>query len=663
MGRNSRPWLDGWNALLIAMAFICFMPQAIASEFWAPLKRNVACDVCYGKGRFVATCRFGNALWSTDGHRWWGGKSACTGTYDYMYSVCFGNDQFLAVGRVGKIMRSSDGKNWTAVVSPTTSDLFDVTFADGKYMAVGNNTAVFSSPDGVNWSGPLYTDSGPYPPIYGFSCVGYGNGVWLAVEDGNSRAIRSVDGISWSRVNLGASYKKSMIFDGAGFVLVGEGSAQSTVTTSNDGLHWSSSTAPEDLQGIAHHAGTYVALGKSGTLHTSTDLRTWQASASAAGLSAVTYGNGCFSAIGRSYTATSPDGRNWTVRGKINPNGMNAACWFKESFVVVGDAGFVGNFDGRTQIVTPNTPATGEDLIDVATDGNHCVAVGNYGSLVKTMDGLSWVNVTPPDVSITYGIKRVLGSYVAYGSNDAIHVSANGGQWTTTKNQETSSWNSIASDGTKALLIGGSRVRSSTDLVNWTSLPNSPVTFYDVDYGNGVFVATAYFNGIYTSNDGRNWTAAPIQPAISISGVRFVNGRFIVASASVTGRLFVSIDGKNWTEEASGVEASSDFGQVAYGGGIHLSVGDFGQILMSSRQFGNEAPGGMKLDIDSSGGISLRFPEFSASGGVFRVERSLDMLTWDVIANDVTPDGEGFLFRGKAATGVNAEFFRAAPVN
>jgi len=658
-----------FSRLACLWVFLSSAPPIFAIPLWAPLERNEVHSVCHGKGRYVAVGRYGNTVWSTDGHRWWGGKSAISGSYEHVYAVCFGNDEFFAVGRFGKMMRSADGKEWAAVASPTGTDLFDVTYADGRYMAVGENAVIYSSPDGQTWSGPLFSDSGPYPPVSGLSCVKYGNGAWVAIEDGNTRGARSTDGISWSRMHVGMGYATEMIFEGGKFVVVGSAGSQSNVGRSADGATWQISPAPEPLQDIAFQNGVYVALADSGKLYRSADLQAWTQTGAASGLNDLTAGNGSFVALGRNYTATSPDGTNWTIRGKVHPNDPEAAIWFKDSFVVTGGDGYVGRYDWRTETSSTGTPLSSDSFRCLATDGESCVAVGNNGILIRTVDGEDWENVTPPPPlddpdwtpTIMYNVKHVLGSFVATGSDDTIQVSPDGEHWTTTYQEDKrTSWYSLASNGSKALLVGTNRVSSSTNLSTWTTLPTPPATFFDIAYGNGVFVAVG--NGIYATADGVTWTPGALPGGPYVQKITFANGRFVVAT-EYTSRIFTSANGVEWTEEPTGVEEAGYFGPPAYGDGIFVAVGRFGQVLMSSRAAGAQATNETTLSVDPQKRLSLSIGTGDSAGRLYQIEHSQDLLEWQLIANEVTPDIEGVLYRTEVPEVQPKGFFRVAPVS
>jgi hypothetical protein len=66
------------------------------------------------------------------------------------------------------------------------------------------------------------------------------------------------------------------------------------------GTTWTLRNLGNDLRGVAYGNGTFVAVGKGGTILTSPDGVNWTAQTSGmrSWLSSVTYGNGLFVAVG-----------------------------------------------------------------------------------------------------------------------------------------------------------------------------------------------------------------------------------------------------------------------------------------------------------------------------------------------------------------------------
>ncbi len=186
--------------------------------------------------------------------------------------------------------------------------------------------------------------------------------------------------------------------------------------------------------------------------------------------------------------------------------------------------------------------------------------------------------------------------YVAVGSKsgaDAILTSTDGIAWTH-RPQGGYALSGVAIGNGIAVAAGGSggaRIMTSTDLITWTTptLPLSPPYNYpldmllDVEYGNGVFVATTLDGYVIRSTDGINWTAidAGFYP-LPIKKVIFVNGQFMGVSDD---NIVTSPTGSVWTarEVPSDVGMSPNFYSIAYNGSNKfVAVGDGGVYSTST---------------------------------------------------------------------------------
>jgi len=111
------------------------------------------------------------------------------------------------------------------------------------------------------------------------------------------------------------------------------------------------------------------------------------------------------------------------------------------------------------------------------------------------------------------------------------------------------------------------------------------VQLLGADYGNGIFLLTAYFGGTvttpaitpaaYTSPDGVTWTKRTL-PASSarLGRPRFLNGKFYVGldgGSGSNGAILSTADGVTWSTSANSVPllAANDF---AYNAGVYVGV-------------------------------------------------------------------------------------------
>src|SRR6266511_1579746 len=166
----------------------------------------------------------------------------------------------------------------------------------------------------------------------------------------------------WRNPQPAANTLLSVAYGGGRFVGVG---LLGTVSTSSDGLHWTSppSLTPAHLTGVAYGDGTFVAvgiqgwsgLGENGTILSSEDGKNWakQSSGTMETLGAVAYGNGMFVV--------------WIVNGRAFLTSTNGRDW--------------------TQHVIE---ATGE-ILSIAYGNGTFVAVGGQGPILSSTNGINWI--------------------------------------------------------------------------------------------------------------------------------------------------------------------------------------------------------------------------------------------------------------------------------
>lgn len=282
----------------------------------------------------------------------------------------------------------------------------------------------------------------------------------------------------------------------------------------------------------------------------------------------IAYGNGLFATVAygdgtNNSVATSPDGINWTLRTTPSPT----TVWYRitygnGTFVAVGDAG------------SPNRIMTSPDGI-------------TWTGRTSANDANNWVNVA-------YGAGVFVA--VAYGgvSNRIMYSSNNGATWQGVTTFDSFSWGSVAYGNGRFVALP--LLRSATfsiysfDGINWTASTSqiNPLRWRGIAYGNGLFVAVSEGGGlplavqgtggqqltsrVMTSPDGITWTNR-YAPDLTWSDIAYGNGLFIAVSNLNTGgqRTMTSPDGINWTLRPS---ANDNLGwrSIAYGNGIFVAT-------------------------------------------------------------------------------------------
>lgn len=229
---------------------------------------------------------------------------------------------FRATSSGSEVLESADVHTWNPVAT-ISGFLQDTVYADGRWIAVGGED------DGVIGRGVVYasTDGRSWRRVAGLrettilDSVSYGNGVWIAVTGAHqygdpSATFRSTDGVTWTldRDRGLAGQSDGRIAFGSGRWVMGgfdisSGSGNpsegGTVSISTDARTWT--TAPNapflhnPVMGVAFGNGQWLAITQDGDQPNGTQR---------------TPSSGFFA---------SGDGKTWTRRGHLDPQGFDIA--------------------------------------------------------------------------------------------------------------------------------------------------------------------------------------------------------------------------------------------------------------------------------------------------------------------------------------------------
>lgn len=227
---------------------------------------------------------------------------------------------------------------------------------------------------------------------------------------------------------------------------------------------------------------------------------------------------------------------------------------------------------------------------DVIYGENIFVMAGDAGALAYSPDGISWTHVESPEnvywKALAYGDGRFIAS--GYGETPVCM---------TPYSQRLSGHIAVSENGRE-----------------WDFIRMDDCCWNDVEYGNGMFMATGY----------------RIKSGVSFS----------------TGRVILSVDGKDWSEYNV---SSRDYPCLVYGNGEFLAM-DKGTYIRSS-------DGMIWSDPETIGFpdiVSLAYGSgvYVAAGSSGILTYSLDGESWTVVSRtdarwkSVSSDGSGFLVAG-----------------
>lgn len=248
-------------------------------------------------------------------------------------------------------------------------------------------------------------------------------------------------------------------------------------------------------------------------------------------------------------------------------------------FVAVGYSGkSYYSTNGKTWVAMSGLDSS--FTANCVTYGNgRYVCLGSNGKSYYSTDGETWSPMTT-ELS-NYAVNSVAygnGMFVAVGANNLSYYSTDGETWSPMSGLYTDTkYKPIAvtfGDGKFVCVCNGGRyaqaINGSTE---WTTFTGITAThnFIDVAYGNGLFVAIAE-KEILFSTTGSGWSTAS-GSFQTYKSITYGNGRFVVVG---TGTSLYSHNGKDWYS-MTGLGTTTVYNAVTYGNKKFVCVGASGK--------------------------------------------------------------------------------------
>jgi hypothetical protein len=440
---------------------------------------------------------------------------------------------------------------------PMGNSLNDVTWNGESLVAVGTNGTILTSRDALTW---VARDSGTLTTIKaitwtGSQFVAVGGDYWTS-----GLVITSPDGINWQiQDELGTRILNDVIWDGSQVITV---SSDGSIYSSIDGVEWSHQQ-PLDVasyQAIVWTGERYIAGGSKdynrGLISTSLDGVSWdhiditlQVSDSLADTQPVPRdiiwtGDQVVVVGSEGLILTSPDGINWTQQDAGITDEFSSVTWTGTILVAfnLGDNSIYTSDDGISW--AQQSPGSSLGAIKSTWTGSTIVAVGYYGLIASSNDGISWrTNEDPSSVNLDAQDVTWNGAiYVAVGTDGAIVSSSNGIDWVTEDSPIDLTLNRVIWADQHFYAVGeGGVIISSQDGTSWTILKQGvPISegiedLYDIAWSGSRFVAVGIGGKIVTSEYGIEWLELD----------RSANYRNYLKSIVWTGTEFVAVGSSN----------------------------------------------------------------------------------------------------------------------
>jgi PKD repeat protein len=431
----------------------------------------------------------------------------------------------------------------------------------------------------------------PRPAAHTLTDVAVGPERVVAVGEQGTIQV-SPTGVSWTQVESGVSSDlAAVVWAGEQFLAFGE---SGTVLSSDDGLDWSAVNAgiTNDLTIAAHGNGVTVAGGTGITVYSSTDGGSWTAVEldverldpwETTRLDSLIWAGDRFVGMGKWFAAVSQNGSSWTINQSRAAWGEGIVLvWDGSAILRISHYGVSQSFDGLSWTRVGDGVGlydVGPDIYDIVWTGKELISVGKFWRLGLGLSSTEWIRTAYPDddpyryaLAVAWTGERA----IVVGTAGKIDISPNGIDWSEAQVADRSDVDLVAvAEGDDRLVAVSyyGDIAISHDGFDWELHSGFGHLGADIAYGNGRFVAQGdAFGSIVVSTDGLSWTTYDLEPdrITRINEVDWADNRFW---ALVAHRVYSSLDGETWTEEARHDTGYGTLNGIASANGITVIVG------------------------------------------------------------------------------------------
>ena len=453
-----------------------------------------------------------------------------TRPYYDLNGVTFGDNTFVAVGKTGAIRTSSDnGSSWDNRTSGTTYYFKEVAYGDSIFIAVGQNGRIYTSSDnGTTWSRATWDGNSAH-----LTGLAYGNNISIAVSSSN--VIKSTDnGANWTLKSSAVE-----VYDMAYGNRAASGEVATCGTITHAGDHDDGTYTSVALSGgsgsgaqatviVSGDNVTSVSITNGGTgLYQIGDVLTIDNATIGGDIGEVVtvdnitaggdHDNGTYTSValsdgsGSGAEATVIVSSDNVTSVSITDGGTGL---YQIGDVLTIDNATIGGDDNATiRVATVTVTNATCRVATVTVTSTAFIGVGADGSVCYSTNaspqnhGEAWLCPSPiVSTKKLYGITYGNNKFIAVGQSGTVIRSDDGSVWETRTSNTDRDLSSIAFGNDRFVGVGSYTVIVSTDNGTIFLETETTLTFYDVTFGNGVFVAVGPDEKIYTSTDGDTWT-------------------------------------------------------------------------------------------------------------------------------------------------------------
>ena len=195
-----------------------------------------------------------------------------------------------------------------------------------------------------------------------------------------------------------------------------------------------------------------------------------------------------------------------------------------------------------------NPTPQGNDLNGVVYNGsNQYVAVGDFGTVLTSVDSYTWINGSAGTTKALNDIIWNGTQYLAVGDAGVVVTSMDGVTWVASSANTTLNINAVIWDGVQYVAVGQSgRVWTSVDGVTWAELNLATTSWLkDIVWTGTQYVAIGQLGVILTSADAITWVQQTSPLTGGLNGIAWNGSLFVIVGDSAA--TMSSPDGITWT--------------------------------------------------------------------------------------------------------------------
>lgn len=431
------------------------------------------------------------------------------------------------------VLFSLNGESFGQIALPDTyQGSLECSFANDTFVIVdgtSNTNKVFYSFDGTNWiKATLPSSVTANAPAY------YDGTTWKIYDALSANMFTSLDAITWTQVSSDIAVPVGMVVSLVNdiYVAYSLSVASNIIQVSRDGLTWQNEDIKSAIliKSIAFQDGEYLILGKTAILE---------------------------NIIIKSAVLLN------TESHRINENNLGSSLLTKLTNGNLVSVDYGSNTLAYTADLVTWSKVTilANRLIASLQEVNGVYFIGSGTTIAKSLDFVSWNNITPGTGLFKDNIIYAFGSYYVLDSSEntaKLYKSSDLIVWTLVTLSDVVSGGKLYTDGTSILITDANSSRNyifnSVDGVSFTKIALSAnYTTSRIQKLNGKFIIvdeTQDANIIQTSSDALTWTPISIPATISakFKYIEFANGKYLLTNQTLSNKVYVSADAINWNE-------------------------------------------------------------------------------------------------------------------